>query len=301
MNRQLAGSLLWVAVLSSCASRRPVRAAPPVCSMKLKGATLETLPPPTWLEMLVHNYDPRERRASTAPQDCTGATLVPEKLDLQCRATPAEVLPNLPRTEQTMRVEPVVSDRTLVWAPLRALENGEELGPVAWVELRERQRDRHAAVLAIGTLQIYPERVSLKVESLGDQRVLVAEGERCSDKNTNDCEREVRLLVLRGGRWFAEPVRDAKGECIGEARFPRVQTRVVHLAEGWVREFRQSSVVEVDPNEVRIHEELQVHERDVRQPGTPPRLVRRAQSDRTLRIGAQHWVSEGASLWSKIP
>jgi hypothetical protein len=288
--------------LLSCASKPKGLASNllGVCSAKApRDADEKGLPRAFFLELLVHNFD--KRKGTVGPvQDCTGATLVPERLGSDCQAQPMEVLSTLPASEQMLKVEAVHADTSNVaWIPLRSLSNGEALGPVAWVDVRSH--GKNVAVVATGGLQIFPERVSLKMDQVSGVHLLVAEGEKCEEGKADKCQREVHLLVLRGSRFFQEPVVTKSGDCAGPATIPLVQTRVLPMPEGWVREFRQANSVTVGQDEVRIHEELSVVDRDARQPGTPARVVRRAQSDRSLKLAQRGWIVDSPSLWTRIP
>lgn len=116
----------------------------------------------------------------------------------------------------------------LVWARLRHFTDGTALGPVAlarWV-------DRGVEVRGIGTLWMPASRPRLRLEELGDDRVLVADAMVCQAGADKRCGREVHLLPLIRQHFIQTDLFEA-GELTGPTRFLTYERRTVPGANGW--------------------------------------------------------------------
>jgi hypothetical protein len=151
-------------------------------------------------------------------------------------------------------------------------------------------------VLGIGTLRSNPDRLRLRFEEVSGVRLLVAEGELCRG-SPPQCRRAVRILPLRGSRFINEPLITDTGQCIGPAWFPIERQEETPLTTGWVRSFRLATALEFQPSQILIHEQMTVEDR---QSQTPPRLFRRAQAERVIRVGQNQLLVDTPSLWSRI-
>jgi len=105
--------------------------------------------------------------------------------------------------------------RRLVWAITDRLPDGQGQGPVALAEVGVHG----VGLRALGTLRTFPDNASLRLEKLGTNTVLVAEGEKCAGTGA-DCERAIRLLPLVGDRFVSKPIIDDQQACLGSAFFP---------------------------------------------------------------------------------
>jgi hypothetical protein len=126
----------------------------------------------------------------------------------------------------------------------------------------------------------------------------VAEGQSCSEgQDDPTCHRRIRLMALRGGRFRPEILRDKAGACVGPALLYVQRRAVLPLSSGWMRLFELTSAVEFKNGQIRVQEQMAVKDWDRNQPGTPPRLFRRAQTERTLRVEQDRLVVDVPSLW----
>ncbi len=161
-------------------------------------------------------------------------------------------------------------------------------------------------VRAIGSVRNYPKRARMRLDTVGERRVLVHEGEICeNDEDRSTCRRAARLMLLRpssqgGARFLAEPLRSIRGRCYGPARFEFQKDANVTLDSGWRRTFQLATSIEVRQDGVQVRETVTVQDRDPSRPDDPPRPYRRAGQDRAVYVRGNTFVSSDPSLWSRV-
>lgn len=253
--------------------------------------------PPSLAALLVSGYDQATGNVPMPATDCGGTPILWQEPDASACQELVEhpsPLPSAPVRPEDVVISPEKGDRRLVWAVVRRYSNGEGEGPVALVE----STDRGHAVRALGTLRAMASQAKLSLQPVGGFEWLVAEGQSCAEGPDGPiCHRRMRLMALRGGRFRPEILRDGSGACVGPALFHVDRRAVLPLSSGWMRRFELSSAVEFKDGQIRVQEQMAVKDWDRKQPGTPPRLFRRAQTERTVRVDQGRLVVDAPSLW----
>jgi len=235
-NRRWVTTALGAALLlpAACSNPKPPPAkpapvakapppVPPLCAVETsagfdKPPRERVYPAQNWFVLMLHAY--RSVGEIARPlNDCTGR---PVKMGIEgCGGEP---IPELVPTElgpDDLVVSPLGDDRRLVWIITEHLSDGQGQGPVAIASVEPHG----LAIRALGVLRAYREHVSLRLETVSGQQVLVADGERCASPNAAEtCERAVRVVPLVGQWFLSAPLVDAQGTCLGSTLF-RVRTR----------------------------------------------------------------------------
>jgi hypothetical protein len=267
-----------------------------LCDLELKrGAAVRY---ETWLALLLRGYDPATREVTNPAVDCTGMQV---KWDAPANACfdgslSTTLLPGRPLDERDVVVTPYAEDILLVWVMTGRYASGDALGAVGIVENRHSE----LVVRAAGALRAYPERTRLRVERLGNTEILIAEGERCPSSDPASCHRAARLLPLHGDRFVPEPIVSEAGSCVSAAWIDLSRQETERLDSGWRRRYQLAAALTFQPALLRIEEQLVVYDLDPQKPNTPPRLFRRANSDRTISLVNGKLVATGQSLWAKV-
>ena len=294
MNRPIL--LATLLVLTGCAT--PRKAA--LCSLDVTREARPVLSANDWFDLLLHGYDREQGTAARPTLDCSGSPVVwQEPVADECRESGPDValLPMAPRlTDEDLVLETVRADLRIVWVIARRYANGEALGPVGLVE----RTDQGIVVRALGSLRSFPLHSRLKLERVGDTRVLVAEGEQCTVDSPSVCRRFARLLPLRNGRFFAEAVTGQDGRCLGPTWFPLSREQLFQLPGGYQRQVVMTSTLKFESDGIRLNEEVAMHDLDPKQPSVPPRAYRRAQAERTLRVDGSRLMGTDASMWVRL-
>ena len=252
----------------------------------------------TFGSLLLYSYDPHTRELPQPTLDCTGTPVFAQAQESErCQdegdAPPPHALPAQPFSTSELAVDDVPGGK-LVWLKVRALADGEAVGPVAWVE----PSGGGWSVRALGTLQALSLRPHLKLETVQGTTLLVAEGERCDPAQPTRCSRLARVLPLRASHFVPEPLHLADGKCVGAALFHLVRLESQKQGTGWLREYEMSSTLDFSPTGLAVHEQLVVSDKDRQDKDSPSRVVRRAQADRVIHVEPHRLVTDDASLWN---
>ena len=252
---------------------------------------------PALASLLVSGYDRDTGNVAMPATDCAGTPILwqePDAAECQEIFEHPTPLPTAPVRSQDVVINPELGDRRLVWVVVRRYNNGEGEGPVALVDSTERGH----SVRALGTLRAMTSGAKLSLQVVGGQEWLAAEGESCSPGQEGPtCQRRIRVLAMKGGRFRSEILWNAAGACVGPAVFHVDRRAVLPLSSGWARRFELTSAVEFKDGRIRVQEQIAVKDWDRNEPGTPPRLFRRAQSERTVRVEQGRLVVDVPSLW----
>lgn len=297
--------LAGAVVASACSSNRPPPAAPlpvpMVCAVAAPPAVagaVPTLRADAWARLLIRGYTPGVAQGNV--RDCTDQPVAWREPTVRCResAEPTAPVPQRPLTEDDVIVQRLSPSLRLVWIIVDRFDNGEAVGPVA---LAEFTGDR-VGVRAIGTLRTFPRRARLRLEAIGARRVLIGEGEVCTDENNPlTCRRQARLMMLQGDRFVAEPLRTASGRCLGPARFEfKKEYSVVVPETGWERTFELQTSLQYRAEGVQVSEQVIVSDRDRARPQVPARIFRRAAADRAIYVINNAFVASDPSLWNRV-
>jgi hypothetical protein len=288
---------LLMLALTACAGAQHPWSSQNLCELE-KDWKAEVKEHETWMALLLRGYDPQTRRVTDPPVDCTGAQVRWEGPAAACfdNTLYKTRLPGRPLGEKDVVVSPIGEDLQLVWIVTDRFASGDAMGPVAVVETGSRR----LVVRALGVLRGYTERAKLRLEKVGDTEMLVAEGERCTSADPASCQRAARVMPFKGQRFVAEPVFSEAGACVSPAWFDLSREERESLESGWKRRYQLTATLLFEPAGIKVDEQLVVHDLDPRQPQAPPRIYRRAQEERTVRLVDGKLVVTGRSLWNKV-
>lgn len=286
--------LLAAALLLSCAGPQHPWSGRGYC--ELDGQEAAAPGHEKWIELLVRGYDRESRRATHPALDCTSAQIRWETPAFACfdNALATTLLPPRPLSEADVVVSRIGEGLALAWVITNRYASGDALGPVAVVE----QRGSRLVVRALGALRAWPDRATLRLQSLGGLTVLVAEGQLCASADPASCLRSARLLPLRSDRFSPEPLFSEAGACASPAWFDLDRREDSTLHSGWTRRHQLSASLAFGPEGLRVEEQLLVHDLDPRDRQARPRLFRKADGERTVKPAGGKLVANGRSLWS---
>lgn len=329
MKACVAGAFVATVVAAACSSSNSNRPPPPplpipaLCTIqgpRPQQGIVPTLRWEQWTRLLLRDYNPGF--PANNPRDCTNQPVAWREFDgacaeycdepsnaqrpegERCRVPLSEVIAQRPITEDDVLVSRVADNLRLVWVVTDRFTNGEAIGPVA---LTEFLSDGKVVVRAIGTVRNFPKRARMRLETVGERRVLVHEGEICGDEeDRTTCRRAARLMLLQttgnahGARFLPEPLRSVRGRCYGPARFEFTKSEDVNLSTGVRRRFSLSTGIQVRPEGIQVHETVLVQDANPARPDDPPRSFRRAGQDRAVYVRGNTFVSSDPSLWSRV-
>lgn len=298
-----------VAAFVACSSNTPRPAPPPLptpslCSVaaptNTRAGAVPTMRADAWARLILRSHSPGIVPGNVS--DCTNTPVRWVDPAIRCRE-PAEQsapIPQHPIGEDDVVVSRVSNapNFRLVWIMTDRFENGEAVGPVALAEFASP----NVVVRAIGTMRTFPRRARLRFEILGNRRVLVGEGEICTDDNNPlTCRRQARLMLLRNNRFAPEPLRSQSGRCLGPARFEFAKEATTTVPEtGWRRHFALQTSLQYRTEGIQVHELVTVEDNDPRRPDVPPTIFRRAGQDRAVYVINDTFIASDPSLWSRV-
>jgi len=266
------------------------------CVMERQG-TAERPDVAGWIALLLRGVDPVTRRVTTPALDCTGAQVRWEGPALACddSALARTALPERPLVPEDVITSPARERETLVWIVTSRFASGEAVGPVALVDARGGV---YRAV-ALGVLRAFPRKARLRLEQLGTQWVLVAEGELCAGADGSSCLQAARLMPLRQGRFESQPLQGADGACVSPAWFETARQETRRAEGRWERLELRASLV-FGPAGLEIEESVAVTEVADRNAAQGSRLLRRAQATRTVHWDGGRLRASDGPLWSRV-
>ncbi|WP_224367704.1 hypothetical protein [Hyalangium versicolor] len=285
------------ALLLACASQPQ----PKLCIAEAAMSDRIVPTPDDWFALLLHGFDREQGVAPSPSVDCSGVPVVwQEPQAEECREPGPEAKPLPPPerlTNEDLVLETIEANQRLVWIVARRFTNGEGLGPVGLVE----RTTQGFVVRALGSLRAYPRQARLRLETAGEVKVLVAEGEVCTDEAPPTCRRMARVLPLRQGRFFAEAVASNRnGGCLGPAWFPLSREKELSLPNGLHSKVEFTSTLSVKPEGIVLDEQVVMSILDPQQPAMPPIPYRRAQAQRVLAVKDSRLVGDEPSVWVKL-
>ncbi len=251
----------------------------------------------TWIALLLRGFDAESRRVTVPALDCAGAQVRWSGPALACDdgALSRTMLPERPLSPYDVVESSAPNGATLVWIPTAHFASGDALGPVALVE----PAGQRLRVVALGALRAYPRHARMRLEALGQTRVLVAEGERCASSDPATCTRAARLVPLRGQRFVPEPLQGEEGGCLSPAWFELARRDRERRDSRWQERELGASLV-FDAAGLTVEEQIVVHDLGAN-PGAGPRpVLHRAQSTRKVRWSGGRLVGSGTPLWKQM-
>jgi hypothetical protein len=287
-----------VAVALGCAATRPPPAPPaPALCVQDRGTATGSEEVGTWTVLLLRGLDPATQRATTPALDCTGTQVSWDGPAIACDedgSLARTLLPERPIVAGDVIVTRISPDQSLVWVVTNRFASGDALGPVALVETSARQH----RVLAMGPLRAYPQRSRLRLETLGDRQVLVAEGEVCGAADPASCARAARLVPLQGDRFVPQPLVGPDGRCVSPAWFDLVRREPRPVGSRWER-LDLSATLGFEGPGLDVDEQVVVHElASASRPAT--RVLRRAQAQRSIRWAGKSLAVTGPALLGQM-
>ncbi len=286
--------LLAAALLVSCAGAQHPWSGRGYC--ELEGPDASAPGHEKWMKLMLRGYDPESRRVTHPALDCTTAQVRWETPAFACfdNALATTLLPPRPLGEADVVVSRIGEGFGIAWVITNRYASGDALGPVAVVE----QTGTRLVVRALGALRAYPDRATLRLETMGGLTVLVAEGQLCASADPATCVRSARLMPLRADRFSPEPLFSEAGACASPAWFDLDRREDAALDSGWTRRHQLSASLVFGPEALRVEEQLLVHDLDPRDKQARPRLFRRADGDRAVKPVDGKLVTTGRSVWS---
>ena len=274
---------------------------PPLCAVETsagfdKPPRERVYPAQNWFVLMLHAYRSVGELARPL-NDCSGR---PVRMGVDgCGGEP---LPDLVPTElgpDDLVVTPLGDDRRLVWVITEHLSDGQGQGPVALASVEPHG----LAVRALGVLRAYREHVSLRLETVSGQQVLVADGERCASPNAAEtCERAVRVVPLVGQWFLSAPLVDAQGVCQGSTLFP-VRTHG-ETGKGHGATFELEAATNFGQGVMQVREQLAIsrggHGRAAKdRDASGESYIARTQLERTITVKNGRLVTDGPSLLAR--
>jgi len=250
------------------------------------------------LSLVVRGWDPRTRMATSPAIDCEGRQVAWTGLGLACADNNLSqtVLPPRALGEEDVVVSQLGPDRQLVWIITNRYASGDAYGPVALVE-----RTRRALLVrAQGVLRAFPAKSRMRLEKVGADQLLVAEGERCGAADAT-CDRTVRLLLLKGERFQPVSFSDEKGACVLPGLVFLLREESDRLDSGWRRRYELSSTLTFGPRSIAVQEQVVIRDIDPKNPTAPGRLFRRAEGDYSATLLPDgRFLTTGTPLWGAM-
>jgi hypothetical protein len=290
-------------VLASC--KREQESQLPICQDEVAGneadeAQTGQLPPETWFGFLLRNYNRKTGLVAQPMKDCSGGAVEPDVAPEQAECIagegpPANALPDRPLVPEDLVVTPLEDGRSLIWVTSKHFDNGDALGPIAITEWTKRG----LAVRAIGAMRAHVHRARMRLEPMGQGRVLVVESDVCPADNPKKCERVMRLVPMENDRFRERPFIAEDGKCLGPAVFPLYREAEFDRPDGTVRRFELTRNVDFTDGAVEMSETVVIKDLDPKQPDAPPTVFRNANVRRPLVLSKTGIVTK-AGLWDSM-
>ncbi len=296
--------VMLVLALGACKPKAPPKPAiGPLCFVETMTQyeaeeNVRALKPEAWFALVLRDYDLWTGAVKRPVRDCSGQEVRAPELLGECVETEAPIKMKPPHalTKEDLVVTKGPGNQWIVWIQVEHLEDGEAIGPVALAAFSHKG----ASVNALGSLRAKRRRARLRLEKVGKTPVLVAEGD-CEKDDPSRCKSAIRVLPLRNDYFLNEPLTlaagEAEGQCLGPAAFVTQRTERVDLDSGWERRFEQTSSLTFETEQMTLHEQVVASDAAPRQPGVPPRLFRKADAERTIKIAPKRLAVSGPSLW----
>ena len=268
-----------------------------VAAGKATEAETRELSTDVWFSLLVRDFNRTAMDPGDEPRECSGQPISvtwPTEMGADPRAR-ARKLDRAARTDADISFSEAADGDLLVWARVDALENGDAIGPVAFV----RWIERGVEIRGIGTVQAPAQRVRMRLEPLGaDARVLVLESETCPEDPRGKCAREAQLVPLADQRFVGAPLIEA-GKEAGPARFLLADSREEAMKDGWSRRYDLQRRLEFTEGKVILQENIRTRDCDPKSPATPCEEHVAASERRVLEFkdGALHTTP---SAWDHV-
>jgi hypothetical protein len=292
----LLGGLAVLATAGACSKPaprpKPVSPLGPTCVLETTLATRvedteRSFPPQYWFSLLAQGVR-SSGRVQRPARDCAGWAVKSTGGRCSDPEDGGQERPFDSLQPEHLTLAPVRGALRLAWLRTGQFGAGEGIGPVALVDLTPDAM----IVKATGTLRLPDSTPKLRLETLGDTIVLVAEGDTCPNE-PDRCDHGLRVLPLRRNRFVDVPFEDDKGGCVGSSLILVRSRGTVTGPKGGDYVFESS--VSFGTDGLDIHEQLAVQARAAA--GAPvDGFVSRVQGDRTVKLRDGRLVASGPSL-----
>jgi hypothetical protein len=231
---------------------------------------------------------------------CTGERIEHTPLPSDCEVqTPDPGVPEpVPIGEASVAERILPDNKRLVWIMTHRFPNGDGFGPVAAVTITP-----HAVYVgSIGLLRLRPTRVDLNLWQIGKKAVLVGAGESCVDpQNPATCRRAANLLVFDQARFHSPPIRRSDSNACIDAPWVEYKREAdLTLDNGWNRHMRIIATLNHDQRYVVITEQVDVEDTDPSHADTPPRDIRKIDTERFIHVEGARFYTRQSPLWPRI-
>jgi len=304
VRRSIAASL-GLALCAPVACKKPAEGPIPLCAAEVEGGeAMETqsqnVPPEVWFGLILKNFNVKTGEPKRPASDCTNKPLEIQDEQVAACVQPDEPSPALPARpldgEQDLEVIGIDDGKALVWVRTDYFEDGDALGPVAMAEFRSNG----IAIRALGPLRANPNRVRMRLEPMGETRVLVVESMVCPPDDPAKCARVTRVLPMEGARFVERPLIDEEsGACLGAATFPLSRVHEMTRDDGIVRRFELARTIDFEEGAVTVNEQVTIKDIDPEQPDAPPAVFRKAQISRPLVL-SEAGLKTTEPLWDRM-
>ncbi len=276
-----------------------------LCSSEVEGGeALETqsndVPPDIWFSLILKSYNVKSHEPARPARDCTNKPLeIQDEQAAACVKSDSPALP--PRAldgDKDLELFPIEGEdgKALVWVRTDYFEDGDALGPIAIAEYRKNG----IAIRALGALRANPNRVRMRLESMGEGTVLVVESMVCPPDDPAKCARVMRLVPREGDRFVERPLYDAKtNACLGPAKFELSRFEELQRDDGIIRRFELARTFDFKEGVVTVNEQVTIKDVDPSQPDAPPAVFRKAQIERKLQLDGSG-LKTSEPLWERL-
>ncbi len=302
--REMNPRFLLAATIALVACKREEETVMPICQWEVAGDVAEeaeagALQPQQWFALLLKNFNIKTNIPAEPLKDCSGRevhpNVPPEQAQCSANEDDAPALPDRALVESDLVFTPLEDGRTLVWVKARHFDDGDALGPVAITEWTKRG----IAVRTIGALRAHANRARMRLEPMGQGKVLVVESDACPKDNPKKCTRLMRLVPIEGDRFVARPFVGEDGKCIGPAEFTLREEQSFDRPDGTVRRFELTRNVSFAEGNVEMTETVVIKDLDPKQPDSPPTVFRNANVRRPI-VASKTGIVTKAGLWEPM-
>jgi hypothetical protein len=275
----------------------------PICLSEVAGDEAQEsrtgdLPPDVWFTVLLRGFNRKTGEVVQPMKDCSGKEVEPPPQDSACLQKdqqPSQALPDRALVPEDLVIVPTDDGRTLLWVKAKSYDNGDAVGPIAIAEWTKRG----IAVRAIGGLRALSNRARLRIEPMGEDKVLVVESDQCDPENPKKCERLMRLVPMVSERFDERPLLAQDGSCLGPAVFPLHAEQELTLPTGIKRKFEVTRVVDFAEGNVVLSETVVIKDTDPKRPDDPPTTFRNANVQRPMQLTKAGIVTQ-AGIWEQM-
>lgn len=300
------------------ACKKQVETNLPICRQEVAGSEAEEVasgevPPDVWFAIMLRNFNRETMEVRRPVQDCSGRTVMASAPAPSETSTPAEgqeaqsvpacpvgdpevaELPARPLTDDDLMITEAEGGKLLVWVKTTHFENTEAAGPLGLAEWTPRGVD----IRALGTLRAFTERAAMRLEPMGQGKVLVVESRQCDPDDPKKCTRMMRLVPMTGMQFVDLPLVLQDGTCLGPAQIELHKEQKVSLDNGLERTFELARSVDFSEGTVTISEQVSIEDTDPNQPDLPAQQFRKANVQRPLTLTQSGLVTE-PGLWERM-